>query len=198
MPGFVGVWAGVWFHRLMVCMTEKEIGRRAPAATPEALFRRLAELGIETETRRHQPLFTVEQSRALRGAIPGGHCKCLFLTAKLRALWLVVALEDREIDLKALARHLGAGRFSFAKAELLMDALGVAPGAVTPFALINDAGGRVKVVLDKEMMALDLLNYHPLTNEATTTIATKDLLRFMAATGYDPEIVDFAFPDEVA
>ncbi len=194
MPGFVGV----WFHCLMVCMTENEIGRRAPAATPEALFRRLAELGIGTETHRHQPLFTVDQSRARRGAIPGGHCKCLFLTAKLRALWLVVALEDREIDLKALARRLGAGRFSFAKPDLLMAALGVAPGSVTPFALINDKGGRVKVVLDKEMMALDLLNYHPLTNEATTTIATKDLLRFMAATGHDPEIVDFAFPGEVA
>ena len=194
MPGFVGV----WFHCLMVCMTENEIGRRAPAATPEALFRRLAELGIGTETHRHEALFTVDQSWALRGAIAGGHCKCLFLTAKLRALWLVVALENREIDLKALARHLGAGRFSFAKPERLMAALGVAPGSVTPFALINDKGGRVKVVLDKEMMALDLLNYHPLTNEATTTIATKDLLRFMAATGHDPEIVDFAFPDEVA
>ncbi len=194
MPGF----GGVRCHRLMADMAENEIGRSVPAATPEALFRRLDELGIETETRRHQPLFTVDQSRALRGAIAGGHCKCLFLTAKLRTLWLVVALEDREIDLKALARHLGAGRFSFAKAELLMDALGVAPGAVTPFALINDAGRRVKVVLDKEMMALDLLNYHPLTNEATTTIATKDLLRFMAATGHDPEIVDFAFPDEGA
>ncbi|MFB3151379.1 MAG: prolyl-tRNA synthetase associated domain-containing protein, partial [Alphaproteobacteria bacterium] len=174
MPGFVGVWAGVWFHRLMVCMTEKEIGRRAPAATPEALFRRLAELGIETETRRHEPLFTVDQSRALRGAIPGGHCKCLFLTAKLRALWLVVALEDREIDLKALARHLGAGRFSFAKAELLMDALGVAPGAVTPFALINDRAGDVTVVLDAEMLEHDPLNYHPLVNTKTTAIGSED------------------------
>ena len=179
-------------------MTEKEIGRSAPQATPGALFRRLDELGIETETRRHEALFTVEQSRALRGAIPGGHCKCLFLIDKLRALWLVVANEDREIDLKALARHLGAGRFSFAKPDLLMDALGVAPGTVTPFALINDkAGQRVKVVLDRGMMALSLLNYHPLTNEATTTIATKDLLRFMAATGHEPEIVDFAFPGEV-
>ena len=194
MPGF----GGVRFHGKMADMTENEIGRSAPAATPEALFRRLAELGIETETRRHEPLFTVDQSRALRGAIPGGHCKCLFLTAKLRTLWLVVALEDREIDLKALARHLGAGRFSFAKASLLTAALGVEPGSVTPFALINDKGGRVKVVLDGEMVALDLLNYHPLTNEATTTIATKDLLRFMAATGHDPEIVDFAFPGEVA
>ncbi|MCH7630626.1 MAG: hypothetical protein IIC07_01880, partial [Proteobacteria bacterium] len=136
----------------MAEMTEKEIGRSAPQATPEALFRRLDELGIETETRRHEALFTVEQSRALRGAIPGGHCKCLFLIDKLRALWLVVAIEDREIDLKALARHLGAGRFSFAKPELLMDALGVAPGAVTPFALINDkAGQRVKVKHSREL-----------------------------------------------
>ncbi len=144
MPGF----AGVRFHGKMADMAEKEIGRSAPAATPEALFRRLAELGIETETRRHEPLFTVEQSRALRGEIPGGHCKCLFLTDRQRTPWLVVAIEDRGIDLKALARRLGCGRFSFAKPDLLMDALGVAPGAVTPFALINDSGGRVKVVLD--------------------------------------------------
>ena len=127
---------------------EKETGRSAPRATPEALFRRLDELGIGTETRRHEPLFTVDQSQALRGEIPGGHCKCLFLTDKQRTLWLVVAIEDRGIDLKALARRLGCGRFSFAKPDLLMDALGVAPGAVTPFALINDEGGRVKVVLD--------------------------------------------------
>ncbi len=177
---------------------ENEIGRSAPQATPEALFRRLDELGIETETRRHEPLFTVEQSRALRGAIAGGHCKCLFLTDKKRGLWLVVANEDREIDLKALARHLGAGRFSFAKPDRLMAALGVTPGAVTPFALINDAPKQVKVVLDRGMMARALLNYHPLTNEATTTIATKDLLRFMAATGHEPEIVDLTFPGEGA
>ncbi len=101
MPGL----AGVWFHGVMADMAENEIGRSAPAETPEALFRRLDELGIETETRRHQPLFTVDQSRALRGEIPGGHCKCLFLTDKKRCLWLVVANEDREIDLKALARH---------------------------------------------------------------------------------------------
>ena len=179
-------------------MTEKEIGRNAAQATEEVLFKRLDELGIETETHRHEALFTVEQSRALRGAIAGGHCKCLFLIDKKRALWLVVANENRRIDLKALAGLLGAGRFSFAKPDLLMDALGVTPGAVTPFALINDAGGRVKVVLDKEMMARDLLNYHPLTNEATTSIATKDLLRFMAATGHRPEIVDFAFPGDGA
>jgi Ala-tRNA(Pro) deacylase len=160
--------------------------------TRDELFERLAALGIETGTVEHPPLFTVEESRALRGEIPGGHCKNLFLKDRKGALWLVVTLEDAAVDLKALPARIGAGRLSFGRAELLMEVLGVTPGSVTPFALINDIGRRVNVVLDAAMMAEEVLNYHPLTNEATTSIAAADLIRFLRDTGHDPAILAVA------
>jgi Ala-tRNA(Pro) deacylase len=161
-------------------------------ATPEDLFRRLDALGIRHTTHRHPPLHTVAQSVMLRGSLPGGHCKSLFLKDRKDGLWLVVVLEERRLDLKALADRLGAPRFSFGSAALLQDVLGVTPGSVTPFALINDPGRRVRVVLDRDMLALDPLNYHPLVNTATTAIAAADLQRFIAACGHRPAIVALA------
>ncbi len=160
-------------------------------ATEADLMARLIELDIQTVTHRHAPMFTVEESRALRGDLPGGHCKILFLRDKKRNPWLVVALEDRVIDLKALTKAIGAKPLSFGSGVLLWDVLGVTPGAVTPFALINDSDARVRVVLDKGMLDLDPLNYHPLHNEATTAIAPGDLVRFVRAMGFEPLIVDF-------
>ena len=162
----------------------------AMAKTTEDLFARFAELGIETTTRRHPPLFTVEESKRLRGDLPGGHCKSLFLKDKKGRLYLVVALEDRPVDLKRLRKTIGAGNLSFGRPELLMEVLGIEPGAVTPFALINDAEGRVDVVLDQAMLDHDPLNYHPLTNGMTTAIAPGDLLAFIAATGHEARVVD--------
>lgn len=158
-------------------------------ASPEDLFAYLDRLGIKHSTTSHPPLFTVEQSQALRGQIPGGHTKNLFLKDKKDALYLVVAQEDARIDLKSLHRLLGAsGRFSFGSANLLQEVWGVAPGAVTPFGAINDTEGRVTVVLDAEMMRHDVLNYHPLVNTQTTSLAAKDLITFLAATGHPPQI----------
>src|SRR3954469_25532037 len=133
-------------------------------ASPEDLFAYLDRLGIEHSTVSHPPLFTVEQSQALRGQIPGRHTKNLFLKSKRGALFLVVLGEDTAVDLKHLHRKLGADRFSFCSAQLLCETLGVEPGSVTPFALINDVGSRVAVVLDAEMMRHETLNYHPLSN----------------------------------
>lgn len=149
----------------------------------------LESLGIETHTVEHPPLHTVEESRALRGDIPGTHCKNLFLKDRKGTHFLVVCREDAAIDLKRLAKLVGADRLSFGSPERLEEVLGVTPGSVTPFAAINDAEGRVQVVLDAEMMAEPLLNYHPLTNEATTAIASDDLLRFLDATGHAPTIL---------
>jgi Ala-tRNA(Pro) deacylase len=157
--------------------------------TPEALLARLHALGITVATHWHPPLFTVEESKRLRGALPGGHCKSLFLKDKRGQLWLVVALEDARIDLKRLDRRIGSARLSFASAELLWQVLGVRPGAVTPFGLINDAERRVAVVFDSAMMAMDPLNYHPLVNDQTTAIRPADLLKFIAACGHEPRIV---------
>ena len=157
--------------------------------TPEQLFAALDALGITHATIKHPPLFTVEQSRALRGQILGGHTKNLFLRDKKHALYLVVALEDADIELKGLHRLLGAsGRFSFGSANLLREVLGVAPGAVTPFGAINDKEGRVTVVLDAVMMEHATLNYHPLINTMTTSITRDDLVKFLESTGHVPRI----------
>ena len=158
-------------------------------ATSADLFARLDELGIVTTTHEHPPLHTVEESRRLRGTLPGGHCKNLYLRDKKKRNWLLVTLEDREVDLKAASALLGAGRLSFGSADRLMEFLGVAPGSVTPFALINDPEQRVTVVLDAAMLKVDPLNYHPLVNTATTAIASDDLLTFIRAGGHEPLIL---------
>jgi Ala-tRNA(Pro) deacylase len=158
-------------------------------ATPDDLFAFLDNLGIAHRTVSHPPLFTVEESRALRGQIPGGHTKNLFLRDKKGALYLVSALEDAAIALKSLHRTVGAsGRFSFGSAGLMRQTLGIEPGAVTPFAAINDRDQRVSMVLDAELMRQPLVNFHPLANTMTTSIARDDLVRFLTETGHPPRI----------
>jgi Ala-tRNA(Pro) deacylase len=167
--------------------------RPAMPATPDDLFAYLDRLGIAHGTVTHAPAFTVEDARALRGQVAGGHTKNLFLKDKKDALFLVVALEDAAIELKSLHRRLGAsGRFSFGSAELLRVTLGVEPGAVTPFAALNDTDARVSVVLDAAMMRHATLNYHPLRNTMTTSIARDDLVRFLTATGHPPRLLAVA------
>ncbi|WP_210414086.1 prolyl-tRNA synthetase associated domain-containing protein [Luteithermobacter gelatinilyticus] len=164
----------------------------------QKLFGLLERLGIETVTHRHPPLHTVEESRRLRGDIEGGHCKSLFLKDKKGQLLLVVLMEDRRLDMKKLTAYglLPTGRLSFAPPELMEEILGVTPGSVTPFSLINVPSeilqqGRLTVVLDQAMMAHEKLNYHPLHNQATTTIRTADLDKFIRHFGLSPVIIDF-------
>lgn len=159
-------------------------------ATPEQLFARFDQLGIRVETHAHAPVFTVEEAKALRGLLPGGHCKNLFLRNKKEQHWLVVCEEDRQVDLRRLGDQLGAGRLSFGSSDRLMRVLGVPAGSVTPFALINDPECRVSVILDQAMMAHDLLNYHPLDNSMTTAIARDDLVAFIESCGHRPVILD--------
>jgi Ala-tRNA(Pro) deacylase len=161
-------------------------------ATPDDLFAFLDRLGIAHPTITHPPLFTVEEAKRLRGAISGGHTKNLFLKDKRDAVFLVVALEHAAIDLKTLHHRLGAARFSFGPADLMRALIGVEPGAVTPFGVINDTGARVTVVLDAAMMTHATLNYHPLVNTMTTSIGREDLVTFLRATGHEPRIVAVA------
>jgi Ala-tRNA(Pro) deacylase len=156
--------------------------------TPADLFAFLDRLEISYQTAHHPPLFTVEQSRSLRGQISGAHTKNLFLTERKRGLYLVVACEDAIVDLKSLHRHLDTARFSFGSADVLREALGVEPGSVTPFAAINDQAQRVKVILDAAMMEHPILNFHPLVNTMTTSVRGEDLVRFLDATGHSPRI----------
>jgi Ala-tRNA(Pro) deacylase len=170
-------------------------------ATPAELLTLLASLGIRYREHRHDAVFTVEQAKDLRGALPGAHCKSLFVRDKKAASFLVVCLEDRRLDMKTLASLLGAKRLSFASPDRLRARLGVEPGSVTPFAALNDqppqhgddsegSFAKVTIVLDSEMMRADLVNYHPLVNTATIAISPADLLRFLDATGHQPLIAD--------
>jgi len=165
----------------------------AEPATPEDLFAFLDTLGIETKTVTHPPLFTVEDSRALRGDLPGGHTKNLFLKDKKGRLFLVTCDESRKVNLKALEKAIGAARVSFGKPELLLEILGVTPGAVTTFSLINDRGEapRVTFAIDAALLKHDLIYCHPLHNEATTAISSEDLMRFVDACGHPALQVDF-------
>ncbi|HUU24994.1 MAG TPA: prolyl-tRNA synthetase associated domain-containing protein [Methyloceanibacter sp.] len=154
------------------------------------LFARLEDLGIASSTVEHAPLYTVEQSQVLRGTIPGAHTKNLFLKDKDGRMALVVAKEDTKVDLKRLARQLGLGRFSFGKPALMMAVLGIEPGSVTAFALVNESSRQLAaVVVDEALMDFAEVNCHPLVNSATTRLPTKDLLRFMEACGHQPRIL---------
>jgi len=166
------------------------------AASQEDLSAFLRDLRISTRTVDHPPLFTVEESQALRGKIAGAHTKNLFLKDKKDALFLVVAREEAVIDLKHLHQRIGAsGRLSFGKPDLLLETLGVTPGAVTAFGLINDRSGRVTVVIDTGLLTSAEVNCHPLVNTATTTIAAGDLLAFVRATGHEPLLVAVDGPE---
>ncbi len=162
----------------------------AMPTSPDQLFAYLEGLGIRTRTVQHPPVFTVDEAKALRGDLPGAHIKNLFLRNKKGEMWLVVAEESRPIDLKALGERLGAGRLSFGSPERLMSYLGVLPGAVTPFALINDRQGQVRVAIDKVILQQDPVNCHPLANDRTTAIAPRDLLTFIESSGHQPMILD--------
>jgi Ala-tRNA(Pro) deacylase len=157
----------------------------------DALFELLDALGVAHRTLEHPPVFRVGEGDEVKAALPGGHTKNLFLKDAKGQLWLVSALQDTRIDLKALPAAIGSGRLSFGSADALEAALGVTPGSVTAFALINDADHRVSFVLDAGLAAADPVNFHPLTNTATTAVSQADFRRFLAALGVAPIVVDF-------
>jgi Ala-tRNA(Pro) deacylase len=175
-------------------MTETAIDQAATMPqgimTREDLFRFLDGLGIQHITKDHAPVFTVAESVALRDEIPGGHTKNLFVKDKKDRYFLLTVEENATVDLKTVHTLIGAsGRVSFGRAEKLMEYLGVIPGAVTAFGAINDTAGNVTFVLDAELMGHDIVNCHPLENDATTSIASADLIRFMEATGHSPIVL---------
>ena len=159
--------------------------------SPDDLFARLDRLGIAHRTADHAPVFTVEGSRGLRGLIAGAHTKNLFLRDNKRTYFLVTLEEERAVDLKRLRGLIGAkGSLSFASPEALAEHLGVQPGSVSPLAAVNDAAGVVRVFLDKELLAAETVNCHPLVNTKTTSIAPADLVAFLKATGHEPGVLD--------
>ncbi|MFZ3032796.1 MAG: prolyl-tRNA synthetase associated domain-containing protein [Parvibaculum sp.] len=172
-------------------------------ATRDDCLRWLAAHKIIHETRDHEALHTVEEAQAARALWgppwdSGGHCKNLFLKDKKGALFLVVTLENRNLRLNQLGQPLGAARLSFANPDLLWEMLGVRPGSVTPFALINDQPTRVTAVLDAPMLDHDRLHYHPLDNRSTTAISRDGLMTLMRETGHEPLIMDLVKATDTA
>jgi Ala-tRNA(Pro) deacylase len=166
-------------------------------AMPQDLFAFLDRLGIAHETQHHPAVFTVEESKRLRGVLPGAHVKNLYLKDKKSRLFLISAVEDTRIDLKKVHEVIGGnGRVSFGSAESLREVLGVEPGSVTPFAAINDTAGQVTVVLDARLMEHERINVHPLVNTMTTGVSREGLLAFLRATGHEPVVE--AFDEAVA
>jgi Ala-tRNA(Pro) deacylase len=161
-----------------------------PAGAAE-LFAFFDRHGIAHSTLEHEAVFRVGEGEEIKAALPGAHTKNLFLKDAKDQLWLISALGETRIDLKSLPRTIGSARLSFGREEILYEALAVRPGSVTLFALINDPGHRVQVVLDKALLDHETVNFHPLVNTATTAISRAGMMAFLAALGVVPQIVDF-------
>ncbi len=156
--------------------------------SPPQLLDHLQALGIPTRTVRHPPVYTVEQARQQRAGLQGGFSKNLFVRNKKGRMWLLVLEEDRQVNLKALGKRLGAGGFSFGSVQRLQRYLGVEPGSVTPFGLVHDLEHAVQPVIDRALLDMDPLHFHPLDNAMTTAISPGDLLRFLRACGHEPQV----------
>ena len=161
-----------------------------PPATPDDLFRRLNELGIPFVSHTHAPVFTVEEARAIRGDLPGCHTKNLFVRDKKQRMWLLVCEQDTEVRLREVEAVIGSKRLSFGSPTRLMHYLGVIPGAVNPFAVMNDHNRAVEVVLDRTILEHEPLNFHPLDNAMTTAVSADDFLRFLHAETHPPLLID--------
>ena len=169
----------VLFHAHQILMT----------ASPDKLFAYLDELGISHHTVEHEATFTVEEGRDLKAALPGAHTKNLFMKDKDGTIVLISAHADNQLKLNQLHKVIGTRRLSFANAELMEEVLGVVPGSVTGFALMNDTGGRVRFILDAEITKFDAVNFHPLVNTATTRVSLDDFEAFVAATGHELSLI---------
>lgn len=157
----------------------------------DSLFNKFKELSIEYMTYNHEPVFTVEQAQKIGSEIPGAQCKNLFLKDSKNNFYLVVAVYDTKIDLKKLSKYIKAPELRFANSDLLKKYLGIEPGSVTPFALINDINHKIIVLLDANLFAHKQAGFHPLFNNSTTVISTEDLKKFMAFCGNSYFVINF-------
>ena len=162
-----------------------------PAFDRDRLLDWMAENGVAQTTHDHPAVFRVEEGLELKAAMPGAHTKNLFLKDKKGRLWLISARQDTVVDLKRAPKTIGSDRLSFGNEGLLYETLGLTPGSVTALGLINDTDRRVTFVLDKALWDADIVNFHPLTNTATTGLAQADFRRFLTLVGREPVVVDF-------
>ena len=166
-----------------------------PAYDRDTLLAWMAEHGVEQTTHDHEAVFTVDEGHEIKAALPGAHTKNLFLKDKKGRLWLISARQDTVIDLKAAPKTIGSDRVSFGNETLMYETLGVRPGSVTALGLINDARHQVRFVIDKRLWEADIVNFHPLTNTATTALTKAAFRRFMTEIGREPLVIDFSTDD---
>ena len=157
----------------------------------EELIKLLDKSNCDYEVKEHAPLFTVEDSKSLRGSILGAHSKNLFLKDAKGQFYLLSVEENTKVDLKKIMNFIGSKKLSFAKAEYLESILGIEPGSVSPFALINDVDKKVLFFLDKNFLNYKKLNFHPLVNTATVNIATSDMIKFIEEKHNPIKYIDF-------
>lgn len=163
------------------------------AATVDQVLDALAALGVEQQTREHEPLYTVEQAKAHVDPLPGAHTKNLFLRNKKGRMFLLVIEQDRQVDLRGLRERLAlpGGQLAFASTERMEKYLGVVPGSVTPLAVINDRGGAVQLIIERALLDEEWIYLHPCRNTHTTRLRSADLLRAVEAWGHTPTLLDF-------
>ncbi|MCB9493512.1 MAG: prolyl-tRNA synthetase associated domain-containing protein [Epsilonproteobacteria bacterium] len=154
----------------------------------QELFALFEQLDIPYTNTTHEPVFTADEASFLKAKLPGAHCKNLFLKNKKDQFFLVVMLDSTRLDLKQFQKQYELGHLSFANDDYLMHYLGIKPGSVCPFAVINDTQKMVRVILDEEMMQHEQVNYHPLRNDMTVTISNNDLIKFFDYTGHEYSI----------
>ncbi|MEN5145401.1 prolyl-tRNA synthetase associated domain-containing protein [Brevundimonas diminuta] len=182
-------------------MTDSPIPEDAPEPAADPAYDRarllewMAANAIDQTTHDHPAVFRVEEGLELKAALPGVHTKNLFLKDKKGRLWLISAAQDTVIDLKRAHRAMGSDRLSFGNETLLWETLGVRPGSVTALGLINDTDRRVTFVLDQRLWDAAVVNFHPLTNTATTALRQSDFRRVLQALDREPIVVDFTALD---
>lgn len=174
--------------------TAQESDSLIPMPTsPEQLLSVLEGLGINYSLHHHRAVFTVAESEEVDAQIPGTHCRNLFLRDDKKNNFLVVLQNATEVDIKKLPALIGSHKkLSFGSADRLWDYLGVRPGSVCPYSIINDTEKQVKIILDKSMMETDIVNYHPLLNTMTIGVKPADLIRFIENCGHVAHIVDLS------
>ena len=146
---------------------------------------------IEYQRHDHPPVFTVEDVHRLTPDLPGAKTKNLFLRDKKgNRHFLLVVPADKRINLKALPKVLESSKISFGSPDRLMENLGVTPGSVSLFAIVNDQKNRVEVIIDESIWALEAFQFHPLVNTSTLVISKDSIKRFLAATGHEVKILD--------
>jgi Ala-tRNA(Pro) deacylase len=156
-----------------------------------AVYAALDALGIEYERHEHPPVFTAEEAAEHWSGLDATQCKNLFLRNKKGNRHYLVILEiSKHADLRQIARLVGDDRLSFGSPERLMARLGLTPGSVSPFGLINDDDRTVRVLIDRDLRGVDRAIFHPNINSASVVVTWKDFERFLDVRGNVVTFVD--------